>query len=191
MWHSYFRNYFIQKVKTKNNQRMNQKESQLMEQITMETKAYLSNPSNLSISLTKTMDSERMAAGCSYKPLSTEKRTQRSISQKFMQTLHFTIQTDQMDSEETFVGHSYRQQPTKMDPQTIRQSITLAMRTITRKLMIIESEEMKTDKDPAVKTNMNKELNFKIMEILNQNGQDPFTQPIPNMNRMRRGLVRG
>ncbi|KAA6371514.1 MAG: hypothetical protein EZS28_032958 [Streblomastix strix] len=122
-----------QKVKIKNNQQINQKESQLIEQMTMETMTNLSTQWNPSISLTETIDSESMTAGRSYKPLSTEKRIPRSISQKYPPTLHLTMQTDQMDLEETVAGRRYRQQPTKMDIKTIRQSITLVMKTITSK----------------------------------------------------------
>ncbi|KAA6378538.1 MAG: hypothetical protein EZS28_025939 [Streblomastix strix] len=71
-----------QKVKTKNKQRMNQRESQLMEQMTTETMTNLSTQSNPSVSLTQTMDSDRMTAELSYRPLSTEKRIPRSIQQK-------------------------------------------------------------------------------------------------------------
>ncbi|KAA6397257.1 MAG: hypothetical protein EZS28_007211 [Streblomastix strix] len=70
------------KVNIKNNQRMNQKESQLLEQMTMETMTNLCTQSNPSITLTETMDSERMTAGRSYRLLSTEKRILRLISQK-------------------------------------------------------------------------------------------------------------
>ncbi|KAA6358663.1 MAG: hypothetical protein EZS28_045811, partial [Streblomastix strix] len=43
---------------------------------------------------------------------------------------------NQMDSEETVAGRNCRQQPTIMDTKTIRQSITLARKTITSKPMI-------------------------------------------------------
>ncbi|KAA6354281.1 MAG: hypothetical protein EZS28_050191, partial [Streblomastix strix] len=109
---------------------MNQRESQLMEQITMETKINLRTQSNQNISLTETIDSERMTAGRSYRPLSTEKRITRSISQIYPPTLLFSMQTGQIDSEETVAGRGYRQQPKKMGTQTIRQSIILAMKTI-------------------------------------------------------------
>ncbi|KAA6362486.1 MAG: hypothetical protein EZS28_041986, partial [Streblomastix strix] len=42
--------------------------------MTMKTMTNLSTQSNPSSSLTETMDSERMTAGRSYRPLSTEKR---------------------------------------------------------------------------------------------------------------------
>ncbi|KAA6375616.1 MAG: hypothetical protein EZS28_028855, partial [Streblomastix strix] len=96
---------------------------------------------------------------------------------KYLPTLHLTMQTDQMDSEETVVGRSYRQQPMKMDTKTTRQSITLAMKTITSKRMIIKPEDNKTIKDPTTKLNMNK-----VMKIINQGKQDHPTQPIPNKN---------
>ncbi|KAA6398277.1 MAG: hypothetical protein EZS28_006197 [Streblomastix strix] len=167
-----------QKAKTKNNQQIKQSESQLMEQTTMKTVTNLSSQLNPTISQTETMISERMTAGRSYRPLSTEKRIPRSISQKHPPTLHLTMQTDQMDSEETVVGRSYRQQPTQMDTKTIRQSITLAMKTITNKQMIIESEDNnKTIKDLATKFNTNR-----IVQIINQRKQDHPTQPIPNKN---------
>ncbi|KAA6384684.1 MAG: hypothetical protein EZS28_019790 [Streblomastix strix] len=149
-----------------------------MEQKTMETMTNLSTQSNPQTSLTKTMDSEGMTAGCSYRPQSMDMLIPRSISQKYLPTLHLTMQTDQMDSEETVVGRSYRQQPTEMDTKTIRQSITLAMKTITNKQMIIESEDNnKTTKDLATKFNTNK-----IVQIINQGKQDHPTQPIPNKN---------
>ncbi|KAA6395737.1 MAG: hypothetical protein EZS28_008739 [Streblomastix strix] len=132
-----------QKVKIENNQQMNQKESQLMEQMTMEIMTNLSTQSNPSISQTETMDSERMTAGRSYRPLSTEKRISKYISRKHPPTLHLTMQTDQMDSEETVAGRSYRQQPTKMDAKTIKQSITLAMKALTSKRMKIEPDDKK------------------------------------------------
>ncbi|KAA6365205.1 MAG: hypothetical protein EZS28_039268, partial [Streblomastix strix] len=50
---------------------------------------------------------------------------------KYPSTLYFTMQTDKMDSEEMVAGLSYRQQPTKIATKPIRQSITLAMKTIT------------------------------------------------------------
>ncbi|KAA6393039.1 MAG: hypothetical protein EZS28_011435 [Streblomastix strix] len=62
-----------QKVKIKNNKQMNQKESQLIEQMTMETMTNLSSQSNLNISLTETMNSKKMTAGRSYRQFSTEK----------------------------------------------------------------------------------------------------------------------
>ncbi|KAA6403047.1 MAG: hypothetical protein EZS28_001426 [Streblomastix strix] len=102
-----------------------------MEQIIMEMKTNLSTESNPSISLTETKVSELMTAGRSYRPLSTEKRIPRSTSQTYPPTHHFTMQTDHLDSEETVAERSYRQRPTKMYTQTIRQSITLAMQTIT------------------------------------------------------------
>ncbi|KAA6374181.1 MAG: hypothetical protein EZS28_030292 [Streblomastix strix] len=166
-----------QKGKTKNNLQTNQKESQLMEQMTMETMTNLSTQSNLSISQTETMDSERMTAGRSYRPLSTEKQIPRSISQKHPPTFHITMQTDQMDSEETVAGRSYRQQPTKMDTKTIRQSITLPMKVITSKRMIIESEDNKTVKAPTTKPNM-----YKIVEIINQEKLDHLIQSLSNKN---------
>ncbi|KAA6403420.1 MAG: hypothetical protein EZS28_001048 [Streblomastix strix] len=169
-------------IKTNSNQRTNQRESLLMEQMTMDTKTNLSTQSDPSTSLTKTIDAERMTAGRSYRPLSTEKRIPRSISQKHPLILHFTMQTDQMDSEETVAGRSYRQQPTKMNTQTIRQSIKLARKTITNKQMIIEPEDNKSIKNPTTKQNMNKKLNSKIMEILNQEKYDHPIQPIPNEN---------
>ncbi|KAA6356132.1 MAG: hypothetical protein EZS28_048340 [Streblomastix strix] len=122
-----------QKLKIKNNQQKNQKESQLKELMSMETKTNLTTQSNLNISQMETMNSERVIAGRSYWLLSTKKRIPRSKSQKHPPTLHFTMQTDQMDSEETFAGRSYRQQPTIMDTKPIRQSITLAMKAITFK----------------------------------------------------------
>ncbi|KAA6377353.1 MAG: hypothetical protein EZS28_027118 [Streblomastix strix] len=67
----------------------------------METKTNLSSQSNLSVSLTKMMDSDEMTAGRSYRPLSTEKRIPRSISQQYSPTLHFIIQIYQMDLDET------------------------------------------------------------------------------------------
>ncbi|KAA6365676.1 MAG: hypothetical protein EZS28_038796 [Streblomastix strix] len=79
-----------QKAKTKNNQQIKQSESQLMEQTIMKTTINLSTQSNPSTSLTETMDSERMTAGRSYRPLSTEKRIPRSISQNIRQ--HSTSQ---------------------------------------------------------------------------------------------------
>ncbi|KAA6354129.1 MAG: hypothetical protein EZS28_050344, partial [Streblomastix strix] len=159
-----------QRIKSKINERTNQKESQLMQKMTMETKTNPSAQSNPSISLTETIDSERMTVGCSYGPLSTEKQIPRSISQKHPPTLHLTMQTDQMDSEETVAGRSYRQQQTKMDTKTIRQSITLAMNKITSMQIVIETEDNnnKTTKNPRMKTNMNKKQNLKIIEILNQ-----------------------
>ncbi|KAA6367644.1 MAG: hypothetical protein EZS28_036828 [Streblomastix strix] len=171
-----------QKVKTKNNQRENQKESQLMEQMIMESVTNLSTQSNPSTSQTETMDSEGMNAGRSYRPLSTEKRTPRSISQKIPPALQFTKQIDHIDSKETVVERSYRQTPMKMDIQTIKQSITLAMKTITSKRMIIEPEKNKTTKDPIMKTNMNKKPYFKIMEMLKQEKQDHLIQHILNKN---------
>ncbi|KAA6354388.1 MAG: hypothetical protein EZS28_050084, partial [Streblomastix strix] len=69
-----------------------------------------------------------------------------------------------------------------MDILTIRQSITLAMKTITCKLMITIPEEMITNKDPTMKTNIDKKSNFEIMKVLNLKGQDHFTQSIPNKN---------
>ncbi|KAA6353859.1 MAG: hypothetical protein EZS28_050615 [Streblomastix strix] len=117
--------------------------------MTTKTKTNLSTQSNPSISLMETMDSERMTAGRSYRPLSTEKRIPSLISQKYPPTFHLTMQTDLKDSEETIVGRSYRQQPMKMDTKTIRQSITLAMKTITSKLTIIELDDNKTIKDPT------------------------------------------
>ncbi|KAA6360859.1 MAG: hypothetical protein EZS28_043612, partial [Streblomastix strix] len=101
------------------------------------------------------MDLDGMTTGLRYRPLSTAKRILRSILQKYPLALHFTMQTDQMDTEETVAGSNCRLQPTKIDTQIIMQSITLAMKTITIKLMIIESEEMKTNKDPAMKIYMN------------------------------------
>ncbi|KAA6354743.1 MAG: hypothetical protein EZS28_049730 [Streblomastix strix] len=91
----------------------------------METKTNLSTQSNPSTSLMETMDSEGMTAGRSYRPLSTEKRIPISISKKYTLMLNFTIQTGHIESEETVVGRNYRQQPTKMDIQTVKQSITL------------------------------------------------------------------
>ncbi|KAA6395855.1 MAG: hypothetical protein EZS28_008626, partial [Streblomastix strix] len=73
---------------TKNNQQMNEIESQLMELMTMETMINLITHWNTSISLTETMDSERMTVGRSYKLLSMEKRIPRSISQKYPLTFH-------------------------------------------------------------------------------------------------------
>ncbi|KAA6386098.1 MAG: hypothetical protein EZS28_018379 [Streblomastix strix] len=67
--------------------------------------------------------------------------------------------------------------------QTIKQSITLAMKTITSKLMIIELEEIQTNKNSVMKANMNQELNIKIMEVLNLKGLDHFTQLILNKNK--------
>ncbi|KAA6381947.1 MAG: hypothetical protein EZS28_022528 [Streblomastix strix] len=166
-----------QKVKTKNNQQMNQIEQQLIEQKTMKTMINLSTQSNPNISLTETMGTERITAGRSFRSLSTEKRIPKSISQKYPPTLHFTLQTKQMYSEETVAGRIYRQQPTKMDSQTIKQSITLAMKAITSKRMIIEPEDNKTIKDPTTKQNMNK-----IVEIINQEKLDHLIQPIPNKN---------
>ncbi|KAA6375411.1 MAG: hypothetical protein EZS28_029061 [Streblomastix strix] len=122
-----------------------------MEQMTMDSVTNLSTQSNPSISQTETMDSEEIKAGRSYRPLSTEKRTPRSVLQKFPPTFQFAKQTDHIDSEETVVERSYRQTPTKMDIQTMKQSITLAMKTITSKRMIIEPEENKTNKDPIMK----------------------------------------
>ncbi|KAA6354600.1 MAG: hypothetical protein EZS28_049873 [Streblomastix strix] len=88
------------------------------------------------------------------------------------------MQTDQMDSEETVAGRSYRQQPTKMYTKTIKQSITLALKTLTSKQIIIESEDnKKTSKDPTTKSNLNK-----IVEIINQEKQDHLTHQIPNKN---------
>jgi hypothetical protein len=46
------------------------------------------------------------------------------------------------------------------------------------RLMIIDPDEMNTKKDPAMKTDINKELNLKIMEILNLKRQDHFAQSI-------------
>ncbi|KAA6354816.1 MAG: hypothetical protein EZS28_049656, partial [Streblomastix strix] len=144
----------------------------------MDAKTDLITKSNLSTSLIETMDSERMTAGRSCSPISTEKRILRSISQKYPLTFHLTMQTDQMDSEETVAGRSYRQQQSQMDTKTIRQSITLAMKTITNKQRIIESEDNnKTTKDLATKFNTNK-----IVQIRNQGKQDHPTQPIPNKN---------
>ncbi|KAA6389322.1 MAG: hypothetical protein EZS28_015153 [Streblomastix strix] len=60
------------KVQTKRNYRTNQSELQLMEQMTMENKTNLSTQSNPYTSLTETMVSEGMTAGCSYRPLSME-----------------------------------------------------------------------------------------------------------------------
>ncbi|KAA6363503.1 MAG: hypothetical protein EZS28_040969, partial [Streblomastix strix] len=168
-----------QNVKTNYKQQMNQKESQLMEQMTMETMTNLSTQLNPSISFQKMMDSEKIIAGRIYRPLSTEKRILISISQKHSPTLHLTLQTDQMDSEETVAGRSYRQHPTKIVTQTIKQSITLAMKTIKSKLMIIEPEVNKTIKDPTTKPNMNK-----IMEASNQEKWDHLIQPIPNKNQV-------
>ncbi|KAA6395241.1 MAG: hypothetical protein EZS28_009232 [Streblomastix strix] len=91
---------------TKINYRTNQKESQLMEKMTMETKTNLSIQPNPCISFMKTMDSERITAGRSYMPLSTEKRIPRSISQKYPPTFHLTMQMDQIDSEEMVAGRS-------------------------------------------------------------------------------------
>ncbi|KAA6365787.1 MAG: hypothetical protein EZS28_038686, partial [Streblomastix strix] len=102
-----------------------------------------------------------------------DKRIPRSISQKHPPTLHLTVQTDQIDSEETVARRSYRQQPTIMDTKTIRQSITLAMKTITNKRMITESE----DNNKTTKLNI-----CKIVEIINQEKQDHLTQSILNMN---------
>ncbi|KAA6385514.1 MAG: hypothetical protein EZS28_018956, partial [Streblomastix strix] len=119
-----------------------------------------------------------MTAGRSYRQLSTEKRIPRSISQKHPPSLHLTMQTDHMDSEEAVAGRSYRQQPTKMDTETIRQSINLAMKTIMSKKMIIESEDNnETTKDPITKSNISK-----IVQIINQRKQDHSTQPIPKKN---------
>ncbi|KAA6360860.1 MAG: hypothetical protein EZS28_043613 [Streblomastix strix] len=112
------------------------------------------------------MDLDGMTTGLRYRPLSTAKRILRSILQKYPLALHFTMQTDQMDTEETVAGSNCRLQPTKIDTQIIMQSITLAMKTITIKLMIIESEEMKTNKDPAMKIYMNKEYPNKDGPIL-------------------------
>ncbi|KAA6354188.1 MAG: hypothetical protein EZS28_050285, partial [Streblomastix strix] len=66
-----------------------------------------------------------------------------------------------------------------MDTKTIRQSITLAMKTITNKQMIIESEDdnNQTAKNLTTKPNINK-----TVEIINQERQDHLTQPIPNKN---------
>ncbi|KAA6372583.1 MAG: hypothetical protein EZS28_031890 [Streblomastix strix] len=69
--------------KTKKNHRMDNKESQLMKQMTMETKTDSSSQSNPSASLAETIDSERMIVGHSCKPPSTKKRTSRSILQTF------------------------------------------------------------------------------------------------------------
>ncbi|KAA6371870.1 MAG: hypothetical protein EZS28_032601 [Streblomastix strix] len=83
-----------------------------------------------------------------------------------------------MDSEETVAGRSYRQQPTKKYTKTIKQSITLALKTLTSKQIIIESEDnKKTSKDPTTKSNLNK-----IVEIINQERQDHLTHQIPNKN---------
>ncbi|KAA6368829.1 MAG: hypothetical protein EZS28_035645 [Streblomastix strix] len=45
----------------------------------------------------------KIDSGTQLQPLSTEKPITRSISRKFPPALHFTIQTDMMDSEETVV----------------------------------------------------------------------------------------
>ncbi|KAA6395510.1 MAG: hypothetical protein EZS28_008963 [Streblomastix strix] len=100
-----------------------------------------------------------------------DKRIPRSISQKHPPTHHFTMQTDQMDSEETVAGRSYRQQPTIMDTKTIRQSITLVMKIIMNKQMIIELE----DDNKTTKPNINK-----IIDIINQEKKDHLMQFIPN-----------
>ncbi|KAA6395158.1 MAG: hypothetical protein EZS28_009316 [Streblomastix strix] len=178
-FHSQQDKLWKQKEKAKNNQQVNLKESQLMELMTMETVINLNMHSNPSISQTETMDSERMTAGRSYRPLSTEKRIPRSISQKYPPTLHLTIQTDKMDLEETVAGRGYRQQPMQMDKKTTRQSITLAMKTITSKQMIIESEDNnnKTSKDQTTKSNINK-----TVQLANQERQDHLIQPIQNKN---------
>ncbi|KAA6393643.1 MAG: hypothetical protein EZS28_010829 [Streblomastix strix] len=80
--------------------------------MTMEKKTNLSTQSNPSTSLTETKDPEEMTAGLNSGTLSTEKRIPRSISQKFLQTLNFTMKTNQGDSEETIAGRSYRDQIT-------------------------------------------------------------------------------
>ncbi|KAA6376529.1 MAG: hypothetical protein EZS28_027944 [Streblomastix strix] len=69
----------------------------------METMTNLSTQSNPSTQLTETMDSERMIAGRSYRPLSTEKQIPRSISQKYPPILYLTMQSYQMESEETAI----------------------------------------------------------------------------------------
>ncbi|KAA6366510.1 MAG: hypothetical protein EZS28_037964, partial [Streblomastix strix] len=148
-----------------------------MQRTTKKTVTNLSTQSKPSISQTETMDQERVTAGRNYRPLSTEKRIPRSISQKYPPTFHLTMQTDQMDSEGTVAGRSYRQQPTKTDAKTIKQSITLAMKTITIKQMIIESEDNnKTTKDPSTKYNTNK-----IVQIINQEKKSHLKY-IPNKN---------
>ncbi|KAA6382602.1 MAG: hypothetical protein EZS28_021870 [Streblomastix strix] len=73
-------------------------------------------------------------------------------------------------------------QPTKLDTQTIAQSITLVMKTITSKRMIIESKKMQTNKDLEMNTNTSKKLNIKTMETFNLKGQYHFIQLIPNKN---------
>ncbi|KAA6398751.1 MAG: hypothetical protein EZS28_005724 [Streblomastix strix] len=97
---------------------------------------------------------------------------------KYPPIFYFTMQIDQMDSEETVAGRSYRQLSTKMDPQTTKQSIILAMKTIMSKQTTIESENNnKITKDSATKSNINK-----IVQIITQRKQDRFIQPIPNKN---------
>ncbi|KAA6393040.1 MAG: hypothetical protein EZS28_011436 [Streblomastix strix] len=61
------------------------------------------------------------------------------------------MQTDQMKSEETVAGRSYRQKPTKMNIQTIRQSITLARKTITSKAIDnkIRGQQQQNDQRPS------------------------------------------
>ncbi|KAA6354389.1 MAG: hypothetical protein EZS28_050085 [Streblomastix strix] len=90
-----------QKERTKRNKPINWRELQLTKQMTIETKINLKTQPNKDTSLTETMDSEGMTAGRSYRPLSTEKIIPRLISQKYPPSIYFTIQTDQMDSEET------------------------------------------------------------------------------------------
>ncbi|KAA6390818.1 MAG: hypothetical protein EZS28_013656 [Streblomastix strix] len=85
---------------------MNQREAQQMDQMTIETKTNLSAQSNPNTSLIETMDRKGMTAGRNYRPMSTEKQIPRLISQKYPPNLHFTMQTDQLDSEETAIDNT-------------------------------------------------------------------------------------
>ncbi|KAA6365648.1 MAG: hypothetical protein EZS28_038828 [Streblomastix strix] len=96
---------------------MNQEESQLMEQMTMETMTNLSTQLNPSISLPETIDIERLTARCNYRPLSSEKRIRKSISKEYPPPLHLAIQTDQNFTEQMVAGRSFKLQSTKMDIQ--------------------------------------------------------------------------
>ncbi|KAA6364808.1 MAG: hypothetical protein EZS28_039664, partial [Streblomastix strix] len=99
---------------------MNQRESQLKEEMRMKIKTNLCAQSKQSTLLSETIDSGAMTFGRSFRLLSTEKLIPRSTSQKLPLAPHFTIKTDRIDSNVTVTGLSYRQQPTKIDFKTIK-----------------------------------------------------------------------